>query len=448
MQIQKRAKLNISLCFCILFFVFSTTIHAQDYVIRFESSSLTEVLQKAKAQNKMVFVDCYTKWCGPCRQMEKETFTQKAIAEYFNENFINVRIDMEQAEGPAFSEKHSIRFVPTLLFLESNGQIKHRFMGYQDSAMLMDEVKKARSAEENFAFKYEKIKKFVSENEIASNINVDEAAGYVNYLNNLSIADSALTKMYFSHIKPESFLDSIHWIALKNQIRDIYHPGFTYFLENKSAFEKKFGKQAVEYYVEDIIVFGFGSLGAQTKNMAELEQHIRILKKLKPENFTDSAVFLLKLRFFSTKKDWENYIKLFERDEDKYQTSALGLVNEICWNILSNTSNMKLYQKLENWMKKTLLDQYTEDIDWLIAGDNKTRLKKYEEKNLTKDEISNLNLLYQYNMYPAIDAYAHLLYKLDRKKEAKFYAEKAIKIAKIFEQDATETEQLIQKLKK
>ncbi|MEN9964735.1 MAG: hypothetical protein RL582_1830 [Bacteroidota bacterium] len=446
MQFQKKVKRNLLLCLYALSFVFSTSIKAQDYSIRFETTSLGEVLQKAKQQKKSIFVDCYTKWCGPCKQMEKETFTQKAIAEYFNENFINVRVDLEEGEGPAFMKKHAIRIFPTLFFLDSNGEVIHRFAGYQDSSMLMEEVHNASSTENNFAFKNEKIEAIKKKYKNTNQIDLAEVANSLIFLRTLNMEDSVLSDIYFSNITPASFLDSIHWITMTNLIRDIYHPAFTYFLENKSTFEEKFGTQAVQYYIEDILVFGVGNLLAQTKNMAELEQHIRILKKLKPENFTDSAVYRLKLNYYSTKKDWKNYIKLFEQDEEKYQTNVLGAVNEVCWNILSTSHNKKLYQKLETWMKKTLLDQYEEDIEWLIVGDYKTKLKKYEKRKLTNEEISNLNLLYQYSMYPSIDTYANLLYKLDRKKEARVYAEKAVKIAKIFEQDASETEQLLQKL--
>ena len=54
------------------------------YVYSFE-----EALQKAKQENKLIFVDLYTTWCGPCKKMAAETFPQQAVGDYFNKNFVN-----------------------------------------------------------------------------------------------------------------------------------------------------------------------------------------------------------------------------------------------------------------------------------------------------------------------------------------------------------------------
>ena len=58
--------------------------------IEFFKGTFEEALAKAQAEEKLVFVDAYTVWCGPCKWMSKNTFTDAKVAEYFNENFINV----------------------------------------------------------------------------------------------------------------------------------------------------------------------------------------------------------------------------------------------------------------------------------------------------------------------------------------------------------------------
>ena len=65
----------------------------------FEETGIKAVFQKAREENKLVFIDCYTSWCGPCKKMLKEVFSRKDIGEYMNTRFVNYKQDMEQEEG-------------------------------------------------------------------------------------------------------------------------------------------------------------------------------------------------------------------------------------------------------------------------------------------------------------------------------------------------------------
>ena len=59
------------------------TLPVQSQVV-FEETGIKAVFQKAREENKLVFMDCYTSWCGPCKKMLKEVFSRKDIGEYMN----------------------------------------------------------------------------------------------------------------------------------------------------------------------------------------------------------------------------------------------------------------------------------------------------------------------------------------------------------------------------
>lgn len=127
--------------------------------IEFEHSSWDEVLAKAKESDKLIFVDAYAVWCGPCKRMAKTLFPQQEAGDYFNANFINVKMDMEKGDGLTLRKKYPVTAFPTLLFIAPNGDLVHSQKGAPRSvAGLLDIAMQAnkkfdRSA--SFKDKYE-----------------------------------------------------------------------------------------------------------------------------------------------------------------------------------------------------------------------------------------------------------------------------------------------------
>ena len=76
-------------------------VEAQNRSIGFEQTrEWKKVIKKAKKEKKLIFVDCYTSWCGPCKMLAKDVFTRDEVADYFNANFVCAKYDMEKdADG-------------------------------------------------------------------------------------------------------------------------------------------------------------------------------------------------------------------------------------------------------------------------------------------------------------------------------------------------------------
>ena len=87
--------------------------------IRFAEGSWKELLETAKKEGKLIFVDCYADWCGPCKQLASQVFTQKGVGEFFNRHFVNVQFNVEKdADGKANVAKWGVASLPTLVFID------------------------------------------------------------------------------------------------------------------------------------------------------------------------------------------------------------------------------------------------------------------------------------------------------------------------------------------
>ena len=98
--------------------------------INFFHGTYKQALAEAKKQNKLVFIDAYASWCGPCKLLAQNTFTDKNVGEYFNEHFINLSIDMEKGEGVEIAAKYKVTHYPTLIIADPKGDRITFTVGY------------------------------------------------------------------------------------------------------------------------------------------------------------------------------------------------------------------------------------------------------------------------------------------------------------------------------
>ncbi len=106
--------------------------------IQFIEADWNKALAEAKKQNKMIFLDAYASWCGPCKMLKKNTFPNKDAGDFFNKNFINVAIDMEKGDGPSLGEKFRVTAYPTLIIADAEGNILTYTQGYISPKQLIE----------------------------------------------------------------------------------------------------------------------------------------------------------------------------------------------------------------------------------------------------------------------------------------------------------------------
>jgi thioredoxin 1 len=105
--------------------------------IHFIEDDWSQALKTAKDENKLVFLDIYATWCGPCKMLKQYTFTDSSVGEFFNKNFISVSVDGEKGVGPQLAQQYSIEGYPTLIVADATGKPVLLTAGYMPADALM-----------------------------------------------------------------------------------------------------------------------------------------------------------------------------------------------------------------------------------------------------------------------------------------------------------------------
>jgi len=105
--------------------------------------SWEQIKQKAKTENKYIFLDVYATWCGPCKDMDATVFTNDSVGEYFKKHFINIKVQLDRTakddeqvkswyeDAATIAKQYHISSLPTFIFFNSQGNRTEQRTGYQ-----------------------------------------------------------------------------------------------------------------------------------------------------------------------------------------------------------------------------------------------------------------------------------------------------------------------------
>lgn len=207
--------------------------------IDFRDISLEDARAQAAREHRLVFVDAFTEWCGPCRTMNRNILSQSEVYEFMNANFVNLKIDMEKGEGPAVAREYGIDAYPTYLLVHPDGTLQYKFVGMTQSAgEFIDKIKAGMEGEtENTGAPEDKTGK-----------------EYIGYLLEKGDAAGALEvcQSYLASLTDAQKTSVDCWAIFSNPILTYYGtPAFEYLLANRKTFESNIGNEVVEDRIFD-----------------------------------------------------------------------------------------------------------------------------------------------------------------------------------------------------
>ncbi len=298
--VQKKLKNNLSLFAFSIFLVFSSSVLAQSGGIRFEKTKWKQVLEKAKKEKKLIFLDCYTSWCGPCKWMEQNIYNNDTVANFYNSNFICMKMEMEKGEGLDLAKKYNISTYPTMLYINSAAEVLHRTCGAGTLINFIEDGQNALNPQKQLVA----LTKLYNENSKDSRI----AYLYFELMESACLPFKTEVLNYFATQKDINLISIYNW-KLLYRYSEFTSKSFQYLESNRAIFSKLYNQDSVERKI-NLVYANMLQQVSQSRNIRKfdiLKVKFRKLKTKEAEKIIQQAE--LKLVKFSN-SDLKNAIEI------------------------------------------------------------------------------------------------------------------------------------------
>ncbi|MCB0661206.1 MAG: thioredoxin family protein [Saprospiraceae bacterium] len=355
--------------------------------------SWEDALEQATSGDKMIFVDAYTTWCGPCKAMSKNVFTDGKVGAFYNENFVNVKVDMEKGIGLELARKYKVRAYPTLLYLDNQGNELHRAVGYLDTDQFLEMGQLVQDPTKQMAFLKKKYDG--GDRSPKTLLNYSKAV--------FDAYTGGHEKIALEYLQTED-----DWKTEENlkyifaMVETIDSPLFQYMKENRAAFDALFGTNQVTSRLENLVynsIYAFGE-------MPTPEQVHTVFQKAYPEK-ADMMTAKYKISYLLDMGQPDEFAAATVDYFKAYPSESAEEYNEYAWTFFEEVESKK-------WLKKGI---------------------KLAKKSVALDES-------YYNM----DTLAALYFKTGKKKNALKAANRAIELAESEGLDSSETKELLKRI--
>jgi thiol-disulfide isomerase/thioredoxin len=382
---------------CLLVTVLTFPVVGQNREINFETGTWATVLEKAKAQNKLIMLDAYAVWCGPCKWMAKNIFTNDTVADFYNAGFINAKVDMEKGEGLDLAKRYEVKAYPTFLFINGNGDVVHRVCGSDQAAGFIETGKIANDPKRNLSG----LKKRHVENLKDPKI----AYEYFELASHACMNSKEELKAYFEAIDNKEYSQPGNWRILFDFVGDKTNPGFLYLVQNRSKFEAMYTADSVLTKISG--VYRQELRNPELKNADFFKSFVSEVNQALGEK-GKGLLLEAEMNHYAMNTNWNGYAKAAASFVELSGNDNPALLNSIAWRFYEKVEDKEMLSKAAGWAKRS-----TELDD------------KY------------------YNN----DTYAAVLFKLGRNADAEKAALKAIEIGKAAGEDVGDTEDLLKKIR-
>jgi len=355
--------------------------------------SWQQVKEKAKKENKFLLVDCFTTWCGPCKYMASTIFPQEKVGEFFNKNFVNVKVQFDQtkndseeikswyADAKAMSKEFKINAYPTFLIFSPQGELVHRIVGGGEADEFIARAQMALNPETQY---YTLLKKSESGNPTPQT------------LKQLAVSAEAAYDEENSEKFANAYLDTQKDLYTKENLefigrytRSTKSKGFELMLKDPEKIDAILGKGKSNKILSDIILEE-NIYPALRKPNVNIDSLVAAVQAKYPKVDINESTDLIKIQVFQSEKKWDKFQPAVLSYMKKYGTEVRAdMLNSFAWTVFENCKDTNCITEALSWSKRSVDETQSKEPSYL-------------------------------------DTYANLLYKLGKKDQAIAMQQKAV----------------------
>lgn len=328
--------------------------------INFSNKPFNELLKQAKAEKKLIFLDAYASWCGPCKLLEKNIFPQPEVREFYNKTFINTHIDMEKGEGVAIAKKYMIRSYPSLLFINGDGEVIQKALGYMDAEDFLElgktvgNAKNGTESPKAMFLKGEKDPKFL-ESIIKNNATSD-----------YEFAKQAAERYFENKDGSELSKDEVSYVLYF--IKTTKDPLYQYFVKNKSSIIKFLPEETYTEFDHQIKLAEI--LEASVNPTNGVIDEVGYFEKATPvvgKGAAEKALNRLKIELFPQIGNYDGFkmaALTYYKNPDDFQT---GELDKAAWIFSQYISDPQALETAKVWAEKSVMKGETPENTYILA---------------------------------------------------------------------------------
>ncbi|MCX2492196.1 thioredoxin fold domain-containing protein [Pedobacter sp. PF22-3] len=355
--------------------------------------SWRQVKEKAKKENKFLLVDCFTTWCGPCKYMASTIFPQEKVGEFFNKNFVNVKVQFDQtkndseevkswyADAKAMSKEFKINAYPTFLIFSPQGALVHRIVGGGEADEFIARAQMALNPETQY---YTLLKKSESGNPTPQT------------LKQLAVSAEAAYDEENSEKFANAYLDTQKDLYTKENLefisrytRSTKSKGFELMLKDPEKIDAILGKGKSNKILSNIILEE-NIYPALRKPNVNIDSLVAAVQAKYPKVDINEPTDLIKIQVFQSEKKWDKFQPAVLSYMKKYGTEVRAdMLNSFAWTVFENCKDTNCITEALSWSKRSVDETQSKEPSYL-------------------------------------DTYANLLYKLGKKDQAIAMQQKAV----------------------